>query len=1028
MSDSFVTIILILIAAVMLFMVPMIAVSHRKDVVSTQTVQAAINEFVDSTRKTGKVTQEEFSNLVQTLETTGETYEVNININNIDENPSKKDTSSVVDQVKIGENIYYTEYTTQVEKKLEENNGEIKLSTGDFVTVDVENKSQTMYQGFKKLLYSIVDTSPQISGTYGGMVLEENNPENVKYEEEHVYYKVHYDRNITDSTSRAYWGSEEWKTVRNEQYGINASVKAKAAKVNSVHRPGYECIGWNTQPDGSGIQYLSDVELPQEEITLYAQWSNKSALTITYNDNSELASGINIDTSTIPHRQSVLYDDTVKIPDTVPTDRTNSYTCRGWSTNKDAILPEYTFGATTQRIKENITLYAIWSTNERSTIKFDTRGGSYIEDKNVVKGTVITLPSATKDGYELKGWTTNRNSNNVEFTDGASYRVNGDTTLYAIWGPKSYYLDVNGWLDGVLTWNTNGYGTFDVVINGITVSSGVTDFYQQIPFGSTYEIKNIRSTSAHTYNGVHSGNLRGTIGAAGASTVLDFTTNKYTITFNAKGGSTPDIIEGQYGQSVKLPSSVRNGYKFKGWSKEQNATTAQYTANSYFRIEADYTILYAVWEAENERISFVGNGGTVEKSYIEGKHGDQIKLPGASRTGYNFKGWAIDSSATEVKYSNGANYTMQGSTTLYAVWGAKEYNLDINFMVNNNKIYNTNDYIKFDMYIDNDIYKVDISDFCEDLPYGTVYEIQNIRTITGYKYDGVVSGQIRGTIPTNAIEVILKISSQQYTLKFNADGGSVSESTKTVYYGDVVNLPTATKTEGMINYESISWTNDVGKYETTWKCDYGNLNGKTTVEFSPMWKAVSVNRSENYSANPLKWVSTGASAEWRYIERDIPKNIKVTKITVDASMGVNSMFEDRYFELDTYIYDGNSSTRILHKNSGVFRNNWWQNRSTSDHVDKYPNSHLSKIRCGFYYSTSVSGGKSNNCWAEFKVNIDYIQSIDDYKQEMNKQIEELNNAIRDYESRYDRLTNDEKQLLEQMKQARDYMNQLIAGL
>ena len=128
MSDSFVTIILILIAATMLFMVPMIAVSHRKDVVSTQTVQAAINEFVDSTRKTGKVTQEEFSNLVQTLETTGETYEVNININNIDENPSKKDTSSVVDQVKIGENIYYTEYTTQVEKKLEEK-GELLKET-----------------------------------------------------------------------------------------------------------------------------------------------------------------------------------------------------------------------------------------------------------------------------------------------------------------------------------------------------------------------------------------------------------------------------------------------------------------------------------------------------------------------------------------------------------------------------------------------------------------------------------------------------------------------------------------------------------------------------------------------------------------------------------------------------------------------------------------------------------------------------------------------------------------------------------
>lgn len=997
MSDSFVTIILILIAAVMLFMVPMIAVSHRKDVVSTQTVQAAINEFVDSTRKTGKVTQEEFSNLVQTLETTGETYEVNVNINNIDENPSKKDTSSVVDQVKIGENIYYTEYTTQVEKKLEENNGEIKLSTGDFVTVDVENKSQTMYQGFKKLLYSIVDTSPQISGTYGGMVLEENNPENIKYEEEHVYYKVHYDRNITDSTSRAYWGSEEWKTVRNEQYGINASVKAKAAKVNSVHRPGYECIGWNTQPDGSGIQYLSDVELPQEEITLYAQWNPKSALTITYNDNSELASGINIDTSTIPHRQSVLYDDTVKIPDTVPTDRTNSYTCRGWSTNKDAILPEYTFGATTQRIKENITLYAIWSTNERSTIKFDTRGGSYIEDKNVVKGTVITLPSATKDGYELKGWTTNRNSNNVEFTDGASYRVNGDTTLYAIWGPKNYYLDVNGWLDEVLTWNTNGYGTFDVVINGTTVSSGVTDFYQQIPFGSTYEIKNIKGTDAHKYNGVYSGQISGTMGAQDTSVVLNFTTEEYAVTFDKQDGSTPYAIQGKYGAYIQLPNESRTGYEFKGWATNKNATKGDYAGNSYFQIKDKKTTLYAIWETETNTIKFDGMGGTTP-SAIQGKYDTYIdNLPESTRNGYTFAGWATSEDVTNVKYKKGEKYHITGSTTLYAVWEAIGYYIDVNVSLNDEIVYNTNNYIVFDVYINNELYAIEVSDFYEKLSYGTKYEITNIKVKTGFKYEGVYKGNLEGTNPINGTEIILKISSQKYTLIFEDDNGNISERKKYAYYGDTVTLPTGTKTEEIMNYELEGWQNDGGMYNGTWKCEGEIVEENTSIYFYPVWKAVSVNISQNYVRT---WQSgDSVSGGWGQAKIDennnekgdieLPKNIKVTSIKGSAAMGFTNNVAERYFGLKIEAYNGESWVELLNEKSENF--GFWlfgahRKQRINNVEDKISNSKLNvsytKLRCSYYFSNDVnSGGRK---YAEFALMVYMVQAYDDFVETLPK--------------------------------------------
>lgn len=52
MSDSFITVVLILITAVLIFMVPIVTVSARNDITSTQTVQAAVTSFVDNIRET----------------------------------------------------------------------------------------------------------------------------------------------------------------------------------------------------------------------------------------------------------------------------------------------------------------------------------------------------------------------------------------------------------------------------------------------------------------------------------------------------------------------------------------------------------------------------------------------------------------------------------------------------------------------------------------------------------------------------------------------------------------------------------------------------------------------------------------------------------------------------------------------------------------------------------------------------------------------------------------------------------------
>lgn len=87
---------------------------------------------------------------------------------------------------------------------------------------------------------------------------------------------------------------------------------------------------------------------------------------------------------------------------------------------------------------------------------------------------------------------------------------------------NSYNLDLNGYLDGTVTYGLNEYGTVDIYINNTLVADDVSDFFAAWPYGSTYEIKDIKAKTGYQYNGIYSGSLTGTIGAADVEVILSF--------------------------------------------------------------------------------------------------------------------------------------------------------------------------------------------------------------------------------------------------------------------------------------------------------------------------------------------------------------------------------------------------------------------------------------------------------------------------------------------------------------------------
>ena len=154
-----------------------------------------------------------------------------------------------------------------------------------------------------------------------------------------------------------------------------------------------------------------------------------------------------------------------------------------------------------------------------------------------------------------------------------------------------------------------------------------------------------------------------------------WTENKYTLTFDANGGSgtmTPVTdLTGEY----TLPANeftAPSGKQFKGWSL---------TTDGAIVTKVDMTenrTVYAIWEnipVVTYTVSFAANGGTGTMADVTGISGEYT-LPANGFTapaGKQFKAWSVGG----VEKVVGDKITVTANTTVTAVWEAVEYNVTV---------------------------------------------------------------------------------------------------------------------------------------------------------------------------------------------------------------------------------------------------------------------------------------------------------------------------------------------------------------
>ena len=205
-----------------------------------------------------------------------------------------------------------------------------------------------------------------------------------------------------------YFHSNEGSALEPMQFQNNYSIHS----LPSSSKTDYTFNGWYY--DESLNNRVSYPFIINKDLDLYAKWVDAY-----YDINFDTVGGSAIS------KQSHLAGTSIN---ELPTPSKEYCSFAGWYLDSGYVTPV----SLPFDIHESMTLYAKWNTT-KSTIVFNSNGGSDVPNQEIVNGTYLTessMPKPTRKSYTFAGW-----YKNATLTTAVTYPylVNADATLYAKW-------------------------------------------------------------------------------------------------------------------------------------------------------------------------------------------------------------------------------------------------------------------------------------------------------------------------------------------------------------------------------------------------------------------------------------------------------------------------------------------------------------------------------------------------------------------------------------------------------------------
>lgn len=434
-----------------------------------------------------------------------------------------------------------------------------------------------------------------------------------------------------------------------------------------------------------------------------------------------------------------------------------------------------------------------WTPN-RFDVTFDANGGrfelvdgsAYAWSEQQITDTGYALPSTEpiRPGWAFEGWWTEQYGGaEVRYT---TYVTATRThTLYAHWRLLGEGMTA--------TFNSNG---------GTVVVPGSQDYVPGQTFGQ-FPVPTRRGYAfqgwwTEVVAGVHMTEAT-QVPAADMELFAHWSPITYVVRFHANGGKGGDVdqtFEFDVQKALASHAFTRTGFAFSGWATTPSGQV-RYAENASVvnleEVQDKVVDLYAVWSGVGYSVRFDSNGGNgiMDNQTIAVDETQNLWPNVFARGGYNFAGWALsptDAANGTVKYRDGAAVrnlaTSNGAVVpLYAVWLSSDQTVRISFDANGGSV--SPDYW--------------------DCLMGTAVEAFPTATRPGFTFSGWWTAKTGG-MEVESIAVVsdartfyahwaengeVNPGDWSCTVSFNANGGSVTETSRIVSSGATVGmLPT----------------------------------------------------------------------------------------------------------------------------------------------------------------------------------------------------------------------------------------------
>ena len=358
-----------------------------------------------------------------------------------------------------------------------------------------------------------------------------------------------------------------------------------------------------------------------------------------------------------------------------------NYNILGWSKNSNATKAEYKVGSSI-KITGGEKLYAV--TSKKIVASFDENGTSTIGSNslscnvyNRQTSCSIKVPTISRSGYNILGWSRNSNSTKSEYKVGNNIKIAGGEKLYAITFKKI-----------VASFNKNGASSIS--------SSNVSCNVYNKDFSCTVKLPTITAASGFEVVGWGSSASSTTKSASvGQRVSLNKNITYYAVTksavalkatFNKNGASSIGSsnlscykYNGNSSCKVKLPTIVASsGFSVIGWGDSASSISKVASVGQSVSISRNKTYYAVTKSSDYYKVTFNKNGASsISASSLNCyRYNNQssctVKLPTiTASSGFEVVGWGNSASSTTKTASVGQSISLSKNATYYAVTKSK---------------------------------------------------------------------------------------------------------------------------------------------------------------------------------------------------------------------------------------------------------------------------------------------------------------------------------------------------------------------